>query len=136
MNALKRELENQKGLHGDADKANLEEIARLKKQVQEEAAKVQTLSLVSLVHPSVYVCFFRLPDPSFSDHSQSKGEEVQELIRGYTAEKAQLEEGRQQKIRELEEARALLEKLRQEKTQEISVWSPLLDPAVPLDYYY
>jgi len=53
--------------------------------------------------------------------NQSKGEEVQELIRGYTAEKAQLEESRQQKIRELEEIRTLLERLKGEKSQEIAV---------------
>lgn len=57
----------------------------------------------------------------FVHTNQSKGEEVQELIRGYTAEKAQLEESRQQKIRELEEIRTLLERLKGEKSQEIAV---------------
>jgi len=46
---------------------------------------------------------------------------VQELIRGYTAEKAQLEAMRQQKIRELEEAKAMAERIREEKAQEIDV---------------
>lgn len=43
------------------------------------------------------------------------------MIRGYTAEKAQLEEMRQQKIRELEEARAALERMKEEKNVQAAV---------------
>lgn len=44
---MKREIEQQKAQQAEAERAQAEEIEQLRRQVQEEAAKVQTLGMVT-----------------------------------------------------------------------------------------